>query len=208
MANHISIIGIGPGSSEYITPYAMEMIKNSDILVGGERVLKLFSGLGKQEFVVKNNLQEMKEFIRDRRERSKITVVASGDPAFYGILEFLKRSFGKEILTVIPGISSVQLACARLCISWHDAVFFSAHGRKTEGLVDIVQNHSKVIILTDPENSPALIAKMMLNAGISERKVYICENLAYQDERITGCGLSEVPDDTGMSGCIMVICDE
>lgn len=208
MANPIRVIGIGPGSLEYITPAAMEQIKSVDVLIGGERVLAPFKETGKQTFIIKNNLKEMVEFINEYRNRADIAVLASGDPSFYGILEFLKRHFEKADLFVIPGISSAQLACAKLCISWHDAGFFSVHGRSTDGLLSLVNAKSRVIILTDPVNTPALITKILVLEGLSERKVYVCENLSYEDESITEYELNNIPEHIGASGCIMVISDE
>lgn len=208
MANPIRVIGVGPGSPEFITPAALDQINHCDILIGGERVLKPFETLGKEKFIIKNNLKEMAGFIKEKYHNQSIVVLASGDPSFYGILEFLKRNFNKNELSVLPGISSVQLACARLCISWHDAAFFSLHGRNTEGLHFLVNTYSKVIVLTDPDNSPALIAQRLLSDGVMEKKIYVCENLSYEDERITEWDISSVPNDVGLSGCIMVISDE
>lgn len=208
MANLIRVVGIGPGSPEYITPAAMFMVRDSDILIGGERALKAFEDLDKKKFVIKNNLKDMVDFINQHRCRFKIAVLASGDPSFYGILEFLKRNFSKKELAVTPGISSAQLSCSRLCISWHDAAFFSVHGRNTEGLFRIAGEFGKVIVLTDPVNTPGVIARELVKAGLSERRIYVCENLSYDDERITEWEIGSVPENVGSGGCVMVISDE
>lgn len=208
MANPIRVIGVGPGSPEFITPAALDQIKDSDILIGGERVLRPFEAMGKEQFIIKNNLKETADFIREKYHNETVAVLASGDPSFYGILEFLKRNFNKSELSVLPGISSAQLACARLCISWHDAAFFSVHGRNTEGLHSLVNTYSKVIVLTDPGNTPASIAERLGSDGVMKKKVYVCENLSYEDERITEWDITKVPNNVGLSGCIMVISDE
>lgn len=208
MANPIRVIGVGPGSPEFITPAALEQINDCDILIGGERVLKTFEKSGKEKFIVKNNLQEMAQFIRENYHNQTIAVLASGDPSFYGILEFLKRNFNKSELMVLPGISSVQLACARLCISWHDAAFFSLHGRNSDGLESLVNKYSKVVILTDPDNTPASIARRLLSDGFMKKKIYVCENLSYENERITESDITSVSNEVGKSGCIVVISDE
>ena len=208
MANSIRVIGVGPGSPEFITPAAVEQINNCDILIGGERVLKSFEIPGKETFIVRNNLKAMVDFIREKYQNQSIGVLASGDPSFYGILEFLKRNFDKSELLVLPGISSVQLACARLCISWHDAAFFSLHGRNTSGLELLANTYSKVIVLTDPDNTPAFIAQRLVSDGVMKKKIYVCENLSYEDERITEWDIANVSSEVGLSGCIVVISDE
>jgi len=208
LANLIRVIGIGPGNPEYITPAALKLIDGADILIGGERILACFKDSGKQFYIIRNNLSEMADFIKKHRSDSVIAVLASGDPAFYGILEHLKRHFAEEELDVIPGISSVQLACARLCLSWHDAVFYSVHGRTMEGLIEMVRTRRKVVVLTDPGKTPAVIARELIGAGLDDRKLWVCENLSYEDERVAEYRLNNVPGEAGLSGCVVVITDE
>lgn len=208
MGNHIGVIGIGPGHPDLITPAAINFIQRADILAGGERLLLFFQDSGKEMFTIKNNLAELADFIRDRRQDALIAVLASGDPAFFGILEFLKKHFADSDLQVIPGISSVQAACARLCISWHDAVFYSIHGRKLGGLAALVRDNPKVIILTDPGQTPAKVTQSLITEGISNKVIYVCENLSYENERIGKYAIGQIPPELGGSGCVMVIMDE
>lgn len=205
MADLVRVIGIGPGNPEYITPAALNLIREADILIGGERVLRDFSALAKETFVIRNNLAQMVEYIKDKRKHSIVAVLASGDPGFFGILEYLKKHLGERELKVVPGISSVQLACARIAVSWHDAVFYSVHGRSMDGLVDLVRNHDKVIVLTDPANNPVKIAGALTEAGITDRKISVCENLSYEDERVGEFDINNVPGDIGNNGCVIVI---
>lgn len=208
MANLIRVIGVGPGNPDYVTPEARKLMNGADILVGGERLLRQFGDSGKESFIIKNNLAEMAEFIKSRRQNRVIAVLASGDPSFYGILEFLKRHFDKTELVVSPGLSSAQVACARLCISWHDAAFYSVHGRDLEGLAELVRAKPKVIILTDPVKTPAVIATDLVKAGVQSKRMYVCESISYDDERIIGFDIDKVPADVGESGCVVVITDE
>ncbi|MDT3699437.1 MAG: precorrin-6y C5,15-methyltransferase (decarboxylating) subunit CbiE [Thermincola sp.] len=208
MANLIRVIGVGPGNPDYITPEAQKMIAAADVLVGGERLLRDFAEPGKAQYIIRNNLPEMVEFINLHRQHSTVAVLASGDPTFYGITEFLKKHFAPAELLVCPGLSSVQLACARLCISWHDSALYSVHGRSIEGLVNLVRHNKKVIVLTDPKHTPGLIAGELALAGIRDRRMYVCENLSYADERTGEYNLHEIPADVGKSGCVVVITDE
>ncbi len=208
MANPIRVIGVGPGHPDYLIPAALKSIRSADVLVGGERVLQPFAELGKEFFTVKNNLPAMVEFIQARRRQAHIAVLASGDPAFFGILEYLKRYFAKSELVVWPGLSSVQLACARVGVSWHDAVFFSVHGRAGGGLEDLVRTNAKVVVLTDPQNTPAVIAGELARAGIRQKRIYVCEHLSYEHERIGEYSITGVPADAGAAGCVLIISDE
>nr|MDA8235559.1 precorrin-6y C5,15-methyltransferase (decarboxylating) subunit CbiE [Clostridia bacterium] len=128
MARPVYVVGIGPGALEYITPAAMEIIREADVLVAGERTLNQFLGLDKLTFPIKNNLAEMIGFIQEHRVEKNVAVLASGDPGMFGIINYLRKHFATGDLQVIPGISSMQLACARLGISWHDGLLASTHG--------------------------------------------------------------------------------
>lgn len=207
MANKIKVVGVGPGGLDYITSASLRCIEEADILVGGERVLNLFSELSKMKFIIKNNLAEMVEFIKTYHQEKSIAVLASGDPAFYGILAYLKKHFNLSDLMVEPGISSMQLACARLCITWEDAAFFSVHGRDIEGLSAVVGNNSKVVVLTDKVHNPGVIARYLCSKGFHQKDFYVCENLSYDDETIQKFKIDEVPADVSERESVVVIID-
>jgi len=207
MAYSVYVIGIGPGSAEYIPPAAMDAIAEAEVLVAGERTLDAYSHLGKDTLSIKNNLSEVAEFIKKEREDRKIAVLASGDPGLFGILRFLRRHFTPEELCVIPGISAAQLACARLALPWDDAVVLSVHGREPERAVAAVKANKKVVLLTDPRQEPGELARQLKAAGVDKR-IYLCENLSYPDEKITELTLEELGRVPGFKNNVMVMTDE
>ena len=91
-----------------------------------------------------------------------------------------------ENCEIIPGVSSVQLAFARIGRTWNDACFMSLHGRtgRLAALIRKVRDHEKVAVLTDNSNNVKLIARRLLDEGLKGRKVYVCENLSLDKERI------------------------
>jgi precorrin-6B methylase 1 len=62
------------------------------------------------------------------RPSSFIALLASGDPAFFGIGRRAVREFGKEIVEIFPDLSSIQIAFSRIKESWDDAFLMSLHG--------------------------------------------------------------------------------
>ncbi|WP_082788980.1 precorrin-6y C5,15-methyltransferase (decarboxylating) subunit CbiE [Desulfolucanica intricata] len=204
----ITVVGIGPGGKEYLTPAALEAISEAKFLIGGKRNLQLFDISQKETFIIKNNLQDMLKYIKEKN--SAVTVLASGDPGLFGILAYLRRHFSPKQLQVIPGISSVQLACARLALPWHDAVITSTHGRDYSDFIETVKQNDKVVSLTNPRSSPSELAKALLESGIFTRTIYLCQNLTYPDENITKYTLKELVDKkiNQNSNCVMVILNE
>lgn len=205
----IKVIGVGPGAPEYLTPAAKSALAAANIVVGGKRHLDCLARTDQKTFVIKNNLTAAVEFIRLHRQHG-VAVLASGDPGLYGILGYLRRYFPPEEFEVIPGISSVQLAFARLAMPWHDAIVLSAHGRDMASLVNTILSHAKVALLTGPGNPPDGIARQLLEGGMKNRKIYCCCHLGYPEEEI----LVDTPDNladrdfSGTSNCVMVILDE
>jgi precorrin-6Y C5,15-methyltransferase (decarboxylating) len=107
-------------------------------------------------------------------------VLASGDPGFFGIVRALRARGIK--LHVIPAVSSVALAFARLGLDWDDALVVSAHGRDPRRALAAALAHPKAAILTAPRTATARdLGQELLAAG---RQVYVAECLGTPQERI------------------------
>lgn len=106
-------------------------------------------------------------------------VLAAGDPGFFGIVRAL-RARG-QAPAVIPAVSSVALAFARLGLPWDDALVVSAHGRHPDAARAAALAHPKVAILTAPDAGPERFVDELLAAG---RDVHVAECLGMPDERV------------------------
>src|SRR3990172_9604371 len=97
------------------------------MLLGGERLLALFSDSAAERVTIKADLCQLVETIRSNLGRKRMVVLASGDPSFYGLGKHLMNSLSKAHLEVIPNVSSMQLAFAKIKESWDDAQLTSVH---------------------------------------------------------------------------------
>ena len=79
-------------------------------------------------------------------------VLASGDPGFFGIVRALRARGIRPV--VLPAVSSVALAFARLGLDWDDALVLSAHGRDPGPVTAAALAHPKAAILTAPGSRP------------------------------------------------------
>ncbi len=186
LLNKITIVGCGPGSKKYITGYAKQRIKKAEVIIGSRRLLELFSDVEAEKFVINKNYKLLITRIISLSRSNNVVILVSGDPGFFSYAKLIIDKVGVENCEVIPGISSVQLAFASIGKTWNDACFVSLHGRKAEisTLIKKVKGHSKVAVLTDNTNNLKLIANGLLNEGLKDRKIYICENLSLDKERI------------------------
>lgn len=207
MDKTITIIGAGPGNIEYLPQIAIENINKADVLIGGARHLEHFYHLNCDFIKITADLKAIVEYIKINKGK-KIVILVSGDTGFYSLLPFLKKHFEKEALNVIPGISSVQLAFAKIADVWQDAVLTSVHG-KSLSVLEKLLDKPKVGLLTDTVNSPQEIAKFYCQHGFSDKLFYICSNLSYSEEEIIRKTATDVANDRNKyKNCVVVITNE
>ena len=130
----IIVAGIGPGNPDFVLPAARKAIDSAKVLVGGKRALADFAGgcFGQETFPVGADIPAVMNFIREKLDSSDVVAMVSGDPGYFSLLDALLREFPKDIIDVLPGISSIQYAFSRLSLPWHEAEFISFHGRRPE----------------------------------------------------------------------------
>ncbi|SFE51446.1 precorrin-6y C5,15-methyltransferase (decarboxylating) subunit CbiE [Alteribacillus iranensis] len=183
----IKVIGIGEDGGEALHPTYREWIMNSSRLAGGHRQLAFFPEYKGEKVVLEGGLRKT---IDAWREDEKDTVVlASGDPLFYGIGAYLAKKLPE--VHIYPSMSSIQLAFAKIKESWHDASFVSVHGRSLKGLAQRIDGKKKVCLLTDKENTPAVIARYLDRFGMDEYRMCIAEVLGGEKEKVTWLSLPE-----------------
>ena len=206
MEHKIIVVGIGPGSEEYILPIAKNFIINAKVLVGSKRALAIFTNDTCLRKIITGDIQSTLSFIRENLMYNDIVVMVSGDPGYYSLLSSLRENFKVQQLHVIPGISSMQLAFARLAIPWQNATLVSLHGR-TPCKLDLKYNSEKVLgILTDTVYTSATISELLLkNNWPSQTKVYICSQLSYADEEIIETTILDAIKAKVFTHCIMVV---
>ncbi|MCX7913015.1 MAG: precorrin-6y C5,15-methyltransferase (decarboxylating) subunit CbiE [Thermodesulfovibrionales bacterium] len=193
------VIGVG---YKPLDNYSKGVIEKADFILTSGRIFELFNQTDsyqrvKEKVKVINNVDDTIEFIRSNYFKTdNIVLLASGDPLFYGIGKRAIEEFGKESVEIIPDLSSIQVAFAKIKESWEDAFLMSLHGgpdpsKRRHLLYDItdlpslIKIHRKILILTDKKNNPSEIAKELVSSGFSgELRLYVCERLGYPDERI------------------------
>jgi precorrin-6Y C5,15-methyltransferase (decarboxylating) len=167
-----------------LLPEARRLVNQAEIVFGGKRLLNMFPSLTGDKIAIRNNLAEITDLIKKNLRHKRMVVLASGDPNFYGVAGYLTDKLGKTIIEIIPNISAMQVAFARIKESWEDAVFASAHSRPIEDIVETVRLNHKIGIFTNGEHTPAAIAKVLLKHGVDGYQAYVCQNLGREDEKV------------------------
>lgn len=208
MGYRIVIAGIGPGNPDYMVPAARIAIEKAKVLVGGSRALGQFAQENQETMAIKADIGAVMEFIRERLTVSDVVVMVSGDPGYYSLLDAVRRNFSEDVIKVIPGISSMQLAFSRLALPWHDADLLSFHGREPE-MAKLNYSKGRILgFLTDTKNNSHTVPEKLMQAGWpSEAKLAICARLSYDDEEIVKTTLGKSCEVKEYSNCVLVVTD-
>jgi len=205
-AHKIIVAGIGPGNPDYMLPAALSAIRSAKVLVGGSRVLADYAGEGQRTMTIKRDIAAVMDFIRGELMHDDVVVMVSGDPGYFSLLDALRRDFLPETISVIPGISSIQFAFARLALPWHDAEFLSFHGRRPEDERLKYFEGRKIGMLTDRKYTSRTIPELLMNMGWpAESRLFIASRLSYPDEKIVSTTLSGAADVPETSECVLVV---
>jgi precorrin-6Y C5,15-methyltransferase (decarboxylating) len=109
-----------------------------------------------------------------------VHVVASGDPMLHGVGYILTRLFGSDGVTVLPHVSSVTLACARLGWAVQDTEVISL---MTAEPYTAVRRGGQAVVLCRDATGPAALAKLLTDTGRGDSELAVLEQLGGQAER-------------------------
>jgi len=207
MKHRIIVVGIGPGDSSYLLPKAQNYIENARILVGGRRALADYSNGRARECAVGADIPGVLDFIQSSLTEDDVVVMVSGDPGYYSLLDALRRTFPIDRIEVVPGISSLQLAFARLALPWHDARLLSFHGREPLP-AELTYAKSAILgMLTDGKNNSQTIAARLIQHGWHDAdRMYICTRLSYEDECVKETTLGAAMREAAIGHGVIIVC--
>ena len=178
----MKIVGVGAGP-DLLTEEAISAIENAQIIFGSKRALEL----------AKEHIKCKASILADYTLKmipGNAVVLSTGDPMLSGLGKYAKPED-----EIFPGISSLQLACARLRLEIEDISVITAHSRDIEvvkkRLISELKHGMNVFLLPDSSFGGPEVAEFLNNNGLF-REIAICQQLGYPDERIE-IGTTEEP---------------
>ena len=194
-AINVTIVAVGPGDNGFLTLKGKQAIEDADLVAGFETVLNVIRPFAKNAELCPmayRNQEEVLDYAIGRvREGKNLVVCAWGDlnVSAKELLDRVRRRV--DHVELVPGISSVQIAMARLGISLEDVVFITLHKRDgvesaLEELVSYLKDGRRnIILLPSPYDlMPAGIASGIVEKGVPEnRKMTVFQRLTLNDEQ-------------------------
>jgi len=179
----IIIVGCGPGAESYITPAARAAAARADVLIVSRRLMGFFPEVVAERIDSGVDIDGTINEMASRRDAGQqVVLLATGDPGIASLAQPVIQRFGRENCEVIPGISSIQVAFARLGLDWQDAKIISAHGSDPEESAAELRHVGKIAILGGREGSLRWAADRIPELG-KGRRVFLCEDLTLPNEK-------------------------
>lgn len=180
----ITIVGCGPGSPDYLTRAAIRAVQQAELLVGAQRLLDLFPDAEAEQLPIGGDVGQALDLIAAHAEHRPVAVLVSGDPGLFSLAKRVIQRFGRESCEVIPGVSSVQAAFARLGLDWADARIISAHKENPdEALLASLRNEDKLAVLAGRQEAVEWIANLAVQLG-KDRRIFVCQDLTLDNEQV------------------------
>jgi precorrin-6Y C5,15-methyltransferase (decarboxylating) len=187
----IYIIGIGNDGLAGLTAQARDLILSAELVLASDNTLSLMPELKAERFRIGTDLQEVVRTVESNAAK-RMVIVAGGDPLFYGVARYLCERLGKDRFEVLPHVSSMQLAFARVKESWEEAYLTNLATHPLEEVLDRIRIAEIVGIFTSEKYDPPAIARQLLARGLDYFRAYVCENLGAPDERVTQGELADI----------------
>jgi precorrin-6Y C5,15-methyltransferase (decarboxylating) len=187
------ILGIGDDGLAGLTEFARRILMSADLILGAASTLSLVESAPGRKQVLEADMSQALKQVRAALACRNPVLVSSGDPLFYGVARYLCDRLGKDLFEVVPHVSSMQLAFARIKESWEDAYLANLAGRPIEALIDRIRTAEKIGLFSSEQFPPGRLATELLDRGIDYFRAYVCENLGSPDERVTQAELADLP---------------
>lgn len=192
MTARIHIVGIGDDGMEGLTGHAKSLVAAAKVLIGSTFLLDRIPPSDTVERIAcDGGLTELQDCINNLPDKPAV-LLASGDPLFYGIARFLTETVGKDRFEIVPNVSSMQLAFARVKESWDDAYLTNLAVQPLDRVVDVIRSAERVGLFTTESIPPSAVAEALLDRRIDYFNAFVCENLGTPNETVTQGDLESI----------------
>lgn len=189
----VKIVGVGAGPG-MLTQKAIDAIKNARHVYGSARAL----ALAKEH--IRGDSTVLESY--DLRVEDDACILSTGDPMLSGL--GVKAPHDAEI---IPGISSAQLACARLKVDATDIVAVTTHGKEPSQSKKMLQEvallNRDLFVLADPNFDLVDICAYWDSLGY-DGEVVVLEDLGYETEKVSHGRITSPPKRESPLFCAIV----
>lgn len=178
----ITVVGIGADGWEGLPSSARALVEQAEVVLGGERHLALIPDVdGQLREPWPRPLSALPEVLPGYAGQ-RVIALASGDPLVSGIGTTLIRILGRDAVTVVPAVSSVALARARMGWSAEESTVVSLVGRDPAAIRSECAPGRRLLVLSSDETTPYVVAEHVLAVGYGRSRITVLGDLGSPDE--------------------------
>ena len=111
-----------------------------------------------------------------------VALLTTGDPMWYGSGASLVRELGADGCEVVPAVSGLQLAAARLGWPMAGCRVISVHGRPVSRLVSALHPRARILVISQDGGSPMAVAELLAAHGYGAARMHVLAHLGGSDE--------------------------
>jgi len=180
----VTVVGVGDDGWPGLSEEARAVLRAAPLIAGSARHLGLVPELpGRRVQLPSPLLPGLDELVA---ANPGLCLLASGDPMLHGLGATLARRLGPERVRVLPAVSSVALACARLGWAEHEVDVVSAVSSPAEVVLPAVQPGARVLVLSRDGKTPGVLAALLADRGWGGTQLTVLEHLGGGAERVRG----------------------
>lgn len=184
MTPRITVVGIGADGMAGLSEDSRRELRSAAIIYGSPRQLDLLDDtVAAPRHPWPSPMLPALERLLDDAPQDRIHVVASGDPLTHGVGGALIRLHGPDNVRVLPHVSSVTLACARMGWNSQDTEVISL---VTAPVHTAVRRGGQAVVLCRDGSTPAALATVLTETGRGASEFTVLEQLGGPGERIRG----------------------
>lgn len=208
MGKNLIIVGCGPGSPDYLTAAARKAVESAGVILGARKLLDLFPDSPAARIPLDKDISDTIGKISTYLKTHVVAVLVSGDPGLFSLAKLVTNKYGSDSCHIIPGISSAQVAFARLGLDWSDARMISAHKQFPNiNLAVSLEEHKKLAVFVGSNDTGKWVSSFFKNNDYRPT-VVICENLTLANEKITFLTVSDLEFFDFSPSSIIVLLDK
>lgn len=180
----LSIIGIGEDGVDGLSPVARQLIASAQLVIGGERHLKLAHDLikGRRQAWPRPIEAAIPQIVAMRG--AHVAILASGDPNHFGIGKQIAAAVAPEEIICLPQPSAFSLAAARLGWPLQDVATVSLHGRDLHGIVRHLHPGARILALSWDGTTAAKLVGLLNERRLGQSRLTVLERMGSADERV------------------------
>lgn len=186
MAPSFTVYGVAADGWASLNSHAQQAILAADVVVGGSRHLDMLpAGSAPERLVWPTPLRpNLPGFLAGLAGR-EVAVLASGDPLLSGIGSTLIELLGAEHVRIVPEVSSVALARARMGWPSETVEVVTLVGRDPYAVLRALAPGHRVLVLSSDAATPALVCKILTEHGFGASAVTVLGDLGAGTESRT-----------------------